>query len=121
MALGMIEVCGFVTSIVVADAAAKAADVKILALDKNKPAAGDAAEVPLIMIVKIGGEVSAVEQAVEAGVREAKARGLYVTHTSSGARRRTPKSSRSSARSAATASTSTTINQELKIHIKTTL
>ena len=63
-----------------ADAAAKAADVKILALDKNKPAAGDAAEVPLIMIVKIGGEVSAVEQAVEAGVREAKARGLYVTH-----------------------------------------
>ena len=80
MALGMIEVCGFVTSIVVADAAAKAADVKILALDKNKPAAGDAAEVPLIMIVKIGGEVSAVEQAVEAGVREAKARGLYVTH-----------------------------------------
>ena len=48
MALGMIEVCGFVTSIVVADAAAKAADVKILALDKNKPAAGDAAEVPLI-------------------------------------------------------------------------
>ncbi len=57
MALGMIEVCGFVTSIVVADAAAKAADVKILALDKNKPAAGDAAEVPLIMIVKIGGEV----------------------------------------------------------------
>lgn len=80
MALGMIEVFGFVTSIVVADAAAKAADVKIAALDKNKPAAGDAAEVPLIMAVKITGDVAAVEQAVEAGVRVAKERGLYVTH-----------------------------------------
>lgn len=80
MALGMIEVFGFVTSIVVADAAAKAADVEIVALDKNKPAAGDAAEVPLIMAVKMTGEVSAVEQAVEAGVRVAKERGLYVTH-----------------------------------------
>lgn len=76
----MIEVFGYVTSIVVADAAAKAANVTIIALDKNKPAAGDAAEVPLIMAIKIGGDVSAVEQAVEAGVREAKARGLYVTH-----------------------------------------
>lgn len=80
MALGMIEVFGYVTSIVVADAAAKAAEVSIIALDKNKPAAGDAAEVPLIMCVKVGGDVSAVEQAVEAGVRVAKERGLYVTH-----------------------------------------
>lgn len=80
MALGMIEVFGFVTSIVVADAAAKAADVKITALDKNKPAAGDAAEVPLIMAVKITGDVAAVEQAVEAGVRVAKERGMYVMH-----------------------------------------
>lgn len=80
MALGMIEVFGYATSIVVADAAVKAADVTIAALDKNKPAAGDVAEVPLIMCVKLNGSVSAVEQAVEAGVREAKARNLYVTH-----------------------------------------
>ena len=40
MALGMIEVFGFATSIVVADAMAKAADVKVVAIDKNKPAAG---------------------------------------------------------------------------------
>ena len=46
MALGMIEVFGFATSIVVADAMAKAADVKIVAIDKNKPAAGDSARVP---------------------------------------------------------------------------
>ena len=73
------------------------------------------------MIVKIGGEVSAVEQAVEAGVREAKVRGLYVTHHVIGREAEDTKSSRSSARSAATASTSTTINQELKSHIKPTL
>ena len=36
MALGMIEVFGFVTSIVVADAAAKAADGTITALEINR-------------------------------------------------------------------------------------
>ena len=69
MALGLVEVFGYATSIVVADAAAKAADVKIVALDKNKPAAGDAAEVPLMIVVK----------AMEAGIREAKSRNLYST------------------------------------------
>lgn len=78
MALGMIEVFGFATSLVVADAAAKAGDVTIVALDKNKPAAGDAAEVPLIMVVKINGDVASVEQAVEAGVRTAKEKGQFI-------------------------------------------
>ncbi len=78
MALGMIEVYGFATSIVVADAAAKAGDVTIVALDKNKPAAGDAAEVPLIMVVKINGDVASVEQAVEAGERVAKEKGQFI-------------------------------------------
>ncbi|HHV32651.1 BMC domain-containing protein [Caproiciproducens sp. LBM24188] len=78
MALGMIEVFGFATSIVVADAAAKAGNVTIVALDKNKPAAGDAAEVPLIMSVKIQGAVSDVEQAVEAGERIAKEKGQFI-------------------------------------------
>ena len=49
MALGMLEVFGFATSIVVADAMAKAADVKVVAIDKNKPAGGDSARVPLVM------------------------------------------------------------------------
>jgi microcompartment protein CcmL/EutN len=79
MALGMVEVFGFATGIVVADAAAKAADVKIVALDKNKPAAGDAAEVPLMIVVKITGDTAAVEQAMAAGIREAKSRNLYST------------------------------------------
>ena len=67
MALGMIEVFGFTTSIVVADKMAKAADVKIVAIDKNKPAAGDAAQVPLVMAVKAEGSAAAVAAVVLAG------------------------------------------------------
>ena len=46
-ALGMLEVYGFATSIVVADACAKAADVKIVAIDRNKPANAENARCPL--------------------------------------------------------------------------
>ena len=47
MALGLIEVFGYTTAIVVADAAAKAGNIKIVNIDNNKPAAGDAAPAPL--------------------------------------------------------------------------
>lgn len=79
MALGMIEVYGFTTSIVVADRVAKTADVELVAIDKNKPAGGDSAEVPLVMVVKFEGSVSAVSAAMEAGSEEAKKRGLFIT------------------------------------------
>ena len=78
MALGMIEVFGFATSIVVADAMAKAADVKVVAIDKNKPAAGDSARVPLVMAIKVEGSAAAVEAAVAAGKAEAEKRELYI-------------------------------------------
>ncbi len=80
MALGMIEVYGFTTSIVVSDAMAKAANVKIVAIDKNKPAGGDSAEVPLVMAIKVEGDAAAVEAAVARGKEEAERRGLYITH-----------------------------------------
>ena len=80
MALGMIEVFGFATAIVCADAMAKAADVKVVAIDKNKPAAGDSAKVPLVMAIKVEGSAAAVEAAVMAGKREADARDLYICH-----------------------------------------
>ena len=80
MALGMIEVFGFATAIVCADAMAKAADVKVVAIDKNKPAAGDAARVPLVMAIKVEGSAAAVEAAVMAGKREADLRDLYICH-----------------------------------------
>ena len=79
-ALGLLEVFGFTTAIVIGDMIAKAADVTIVALDKNKPANGDAAEVPLLMTIKFEGDVAAVEQALDVGVAEAKRRNLLVTY-----------------------------------------
>ena len=79
-ALGLLEVFGFTTAIVIGDMIAKAADVRIVALDKNKPANGDAAEVPLLMTIKFEGDVAAVEHGLEVGVAEAKRRNLLVTY-----------------------------------------
>ena len=78
-ALGMIEVYGYTTSIIIADTVAKAAEVKVVAIDKNKPANADSVEVPLVMVVKFEGNAGAVQSALEAGVAEAERRGLYIT------------------------------------------
>lgn len=80
-AIGIIEMYGFVTAITVADACAKAADVKVLAIDSNKPANAETAEVPLIMAVKIQGSVSAVRAAVDEGSKAAQSiSGLIGAH-----------------------------------------
>lgn len=76
-ALGMIEVYSFSTAVCTADVAAKAADVKIIAFDRNRPVSPDV-PAPLVMVVKMEGEVSAVEAAVAAGVAYAKQKGRYV-------------------------------------------
>ena len=78
-ALGMIEVYGYTTSIVVADLVAKTADVKVVAIDKNKPANAEQCAVPLVMVVKFMGNAGAVQSALDAGVAEAQSRGLYIT------------------------------------------
>ena len=78
-ALGMIEVYGYTTSIIVADTVAKTADVKVVAIDKNKPANADACPVPLVMVVKFMGNAGAVQSALDAGIIEAERRGLYIT------------------------------------------
>ena len=78
-ALGMIEVYGYTTSIIVADTVAKTADVKVVAIDKNKPANADACPVPLVMVVKFMVNAGAVQSALDAGVAEAERRGLYIT------------------------------------------
>ncbi len=78
-ALGMIEVFGFTTAVVVADAAAKAGNVTIVALDRNKPANAEKCEVPIVLVVKMEGEVAEVESAMQAGIDAAKARNLYIT------------------------------------------
>lgn len=71
-AAGILEVYGCVAAFVAADAAAKAADVRIEAIDKNKPANADALPVPLITCLKIRGSVSAVEAAMEAAAAAAE-------------------------------------------------
>lgn len=84
-AIGIVEMFGFVTAITAADAAAKAADVKIIAIDSNKPANAEAEEVPLIMAIKIQGEVSAVKAAVAAAVDAADSvSGVICSHVISG-------------------------------------
>lgn len=76
-ALGLIEVYSFTTALSVADIAAKAADVKVIAFDRNRPISPDV-PAPLVMVVKIEGNVSAVQAAIEAGASYAKAEGKYI-------------------------------------------
>ena len=64
------EVYGFPTVVNCADIAAKAADVKVIAFDRNRPFGKF--PVPLIMQVKIEGSVSAVRSAIEAATNYAK-------------------------------------------------
>ncbi len=83
-AIGIVEMFGFVTAITAADAAAKAADVKIIAIDSNKPA-DPTVEVPVIMAIKVEGEVSAVKAAVDAAVMAAESvSGVICSHVLTG-------------------------------------
>ena len=63
-ALGMIEVYSFTTAVCVADVAAKAADVKIIAFDRNRPISPDV-PAPLVMVVKMEGPVRSEEHTSE--------------------------------------------------------
>ena len=76
-ALGMIEVYSFTTAVVAADLCAKAADVKVIAFDRNRPKSADA-PAPLVMQIKIAGNVAAVKAAVEAGTEYAKSEGKHI-------------------------------------------
>lgn len=76
-AFGMIEVYSFTTALCAADLMAKAADVKIIAFDRNRPFAPKI-PAPLIMGVKVEGSVAAVEAAVERGVEYAKSKGRFI-------------------------------------------
>ncbi len=76
-ALGMIEVYSFTTAICVADLCAKTSDIKVIAFDRNRPISPDV-PAPLVMVVKIEGDTSAVQSAVEAGVAYAKDKGKYI-------------------------------------------
>lgn len=76
-ALGMIEVYSFATALCTADTMAKAADVKVIAFDRNRPIRTDV-PAPLVMEVKIEGATSAVEAAIAAGKAYAEKEGKYI-------------------------------------------
>lgn len=65
-AVGILEVFGLTTAFVAADAACKAADVYLENFDKNKPANADKLSVPLLVTIKIRGDVAAVEAGLKA-------------------------------------------------------
>ncbi len=75
-ALGMIEVYGFPAAVCAADIAAKTADIKVIAFDRNRPFGKF--PVPLIMQVKIEGNVAAVRSAIDAAVAYAKSVDKYI-------------------------------------------
>ena len=76
-ALGMIEVYSFTTAVCVADLCAKTSDVKVIAFDRTRPVSADV-PAPLVMVVKIEGDVSSVRSAVEAGSELAKRENKYI-------------------------------------------
>ena len=76
-ALGMLEVYSFTTAVYVADICAKSGGVKIIAFDRNRPKSADA-PAPLVMIVKIEGDVADVRAAIDAGAKYAKEQGKYI-------------------------------------------
>ena len=81
-ALGMIEVYSFTTALCVADVMAKAADISVIAFDRNRPIRTDV-PAPLVMEVKIEGTTSAVRAAIDAGKAYAEKEGKYiVSHVS---------------------------------------
>ncbi|MDO5478058.1 MAG: BMC domain-containing protein [Clostridia bacterium] len=76
-AFGMIEVYSLTTALCAADVMVKAADVKLIAFDRNRPFAPKI-PAPLIMGVKVEGSVAAVKAAVEAGAQAASKLGELV-------------------------------------------
>ncbi len=76
-ALGMLEVYSFTTAVYAADIAAKAADVRVIAFDRNRPKSADA-PAPLVMQIKIEGSDAAVRAAIDAGKAYAQSEGKYI-------------------------------------------
>lgn len=76
-ALGMIEVYSFTTALCTADVMAKAAEVAVIAFDRNRPIRTDV-PAPLVMEVKIEGDTSAVRAAIDAGRAYAEKEGKYI-------------------------------------------
>ena len=73
-AVGLLEVYGLVCAFLAADAGCKAANVRLEAFDRNKPARAETLEVPLLVVIKFRGSVADVEEAMRAAEAVAQAR-----------------------------------------------
>lgn len=76
-ALGLLEVYSFTTAVTAADICAKSGGVKVIAFDRNRPKSADA-PAPLVMVVKIEGDVADVRAAIDAGKKYAEEQGKYI-------------------------------------------
>ena len=76
-ALGLLEVYSFTTAVTAADICAKSGGVKVIAFDRNRPKSADA-PAPLVMVVKIEGDVADVRAAIDAGKQYAEEQGKYI-------------------------------------------
>lgn len=75
-ALGLLEVYGLSTALYAIDAACKAADVVVEAIDKNRPPSGPNVPeypVPLLLMIKFRGSVEDVKTAMEVATHAADA------------------------------------------------
>lgn len=66
-ALGIIEVYGLSTGLYVVDAACKAANVTVQAVDKNRPFTEEVLAAPLLITIRFRGSIDDVTTAVEVG------------------------------------------------------
>lgn len=70
-AVGLLEVYGLSTALYAVDAGCKAANVKVEALDKNRPFSNQPLPAPLLIMIKFRGSLEDVKAAMEAGERAA--------------------------------------------------
>jgi len=78
-AVGLLEVYGLVTAFAAADAACKAANVSLEAIDKNKPANADDLPIPLVILLKLRGSIADINAAMDAGENAAATLGGMVS------------------------------------------
>ena len=74
-ALGLLEVYSFTTAVTAADICAKSGGVKVIAFDRNRPKSADA-PAPLVMVVKIEGDVADVREIVDEAIDHANRKNL---------------------------------------------
>ena len=70
-AIGFLEVCGYSVALASMDKACKTVDVTICGIDVNNPSQGENAQIPVVVQVKMMGEISNVEIALEVAKAEA--------------------------------------------------